>query len=62
LSIFYLDPGKEKVAARIAVAKSSRKFVGVVIAICGLPARGKSQIGQSLARRLNWNGVTTKGT
>ncbi|XP_070160283.1 6-phosphofructo-2-kinase/fructose-2,6-bisphosphatase isoform X1 [Polyergus mexicanus] len=55
------DPGKEKVAARMpAVAKSSRKFVGVVIAICGLPARGKSQIGQSLARRLNWNGVTTK--
>ncbi|XP_050461906.1 6-phosphofructo-2-kinase/fructose-2,6-bisphosphatase-like isoform X1 [Cataglyphis hispanica] len=55
------DPGKEKVAARMpAVAKSARKFVGVVIAICGLPARGKSQISQSLARRLNWNGVTTK--
>jgi len=57
-----LDPGKEKVAGRISgPAKSSRKFVGVVIATCGLPARGKSQIGQSLARRLIWNGVTTKG-
>ncbi|XP_012217433.1 6-phosphofructo-2-kinase/fructose-2,6-bisphosphatase isoform X2 [Linepithema humile] len=56
-----LDLGKEKVAAKIpGVAKSSRKFAGVVIATCGLPARGKSQIGQSLARRLNWNGVTTK--
>ncbi|XP_020297034.1 6-phosphofructo-2-kinase/fructose-2,6-bisphosphatase-like isoform X2 [Pseudomyrmex gracilis] len=56
-----LDPGKEKVATRIpGTAKSSRKFAGVVIATCGLPARGKSQIGQSLARRLNWNGVTTK--
>jgi len=58
----FLDPGKEKVAAKSSgLAKSSRKFVGVVIAICGLPARGKSQIGQSLARRLIWNGVTTKG-
>ncbi|KYQ54721.1 6-phosphofructo-2-kinase/fructose-2,6-biphosphatase [Trachymyrmex zeteki] len=55
------DSGKEKVAARISgLSKSSRKFAGVVIATCGLPARGKSQIGQSLARRLIWNGVTTK--
>lgn len=58
----FLDTGKEKVAARISgLSKSSRKFAGVVIATCGLPARGKSQIGQSLARRLIWNGVTTKG-
>ncbi|XP_011635866.1 6-phosphofructo-2-kinase/fructose-2,6-bisphosphatase-like [Pogonomyrmex barbatus] len=55
------DSGKEKVAARISgIAKPSRKFVGIVIATCGLPARGKSQIGQSLARRLIWNGITTK--
>ncbi|KYN43725.1 6-phosphofructo-2-kinase/fructose-2,6-biphosphatase [Trachymyrmex septentrionalis] len=56
------DSGKEKVAARISglSSKSSHKFAGVVIATCGLPARGKSQIGQSLARRLIWNGVTTK--
>jgi len=59
---FRIDPGKEKVAARIPVAsKPSRKFAGVVVATCGLPARGKSQIGQSLARRLNWNGMITKG-
>ncbi|KAL0113371.1 hypothetical protein PUN28_012503 [Cardiocondyla obscurior] len=55
------DPGKEKVAGRISgMAKSSRKFVGVVVATCGLPARGKSQIAQSLARRLIWNGVAAK--
>ncbi|EZA57361.1 6-phosphofructo-2-kinase/fructose-2,6-bisphosphatase isoform X1 [Ooceraea biroi] len=55
------DPGKEKVAGRmLGTSKSSRKFAGVIIATCGLPARGKSQIGQSLARRLNWNGMTTK--
>lgn len=58
--MFCLDPAKEK--ARISgLAKPSRKFAGVVIATCGLPARGKSQIGQSLARRLIWNGVTAKG-
>ncbi|KYN04929.1 PREDICTED: 6-phosphofructo-2-kinase/fructose-2,6-bisphosphatase-like [Cyphomyrmex costatus] len=55
------DSGKEKAAARISgLSKSSHKFAGVVIATCGLPARGKSQIGQSLARRLIWNGVATK--
>ncbi|EFN82326.1 6-phosphofructo-2-kinase/fructose-2,6-bisphosphatase [Harpegnathos saltator] len=55
------DPGKEKAIARMpGVAKSSRKFAGVVIATCGLPACGKSQIGKNLARRLNWNGITTK--
>ncbi|XP_032685637.1 6-phosphofructo-2-kinase/fructose-2,6-bisphosphatase-like [Odontomachus brunneus] len=55
------DPSKEKAAARmLGVAKSSRKFAGVVIATCGLPACGKSQIGKNLARRFNWNGITTK--
>lgn len=39
-----------------SLANSRRKFVGVVIAICGLPGRGKSQVAQSLCRRLNWNG------
>ncbi|XP_014475478.1 PREDICTED: 6-phosphofructo-2-kinase/fructose-2,6-bisphosphatase-like isoform X2 [Dinoponera quadriceps] len=59
--MYILEPGKEKATARMpGVAKSSRKFAGVVIATCGLPACGKSQIGKSLARRLNWNGIPTK--
>lgn len=60
LSDLFLDPGKEKIAGKLP-SKSSRKFAGVVIATCGLPARGKSHIGHALARRLNWNGMTTKG-
>lgn len=40
--------------------KSPRKFAGVVIAMCGLPGRGKSQVAQCLLRRLNWNGDSTK--
>lgn len=42
------------------VIKPPRKFAGVIIAFCGLPARGKSQIAHSLTRRLNWNGETAK--
>lgn len=43
------------------LTKSPRKFAGVVVAMCGLPGRGKSQVAQCLARRLNWNGDSTKG-
>ncbi|XP_012273881.1 6-phosphofructo-2-kinase/fructose-2,6-bisphosphatase isoform X2 [Orussus abietinus] len=42
------------------LTKSPRKFAGVVVATCGLPARGKSQVAQSLARRLNWSGKSSK--
>ncbi|XP_023246612.1 6-phosphofructo-2-kinase/fructose-2,6-bisphosphatase-like isoform X2 [Copidosoma floridanum] len=41
-------------------AKPPRKFAGVVVVTCGLPARGKSQLAHSLVRRLNWNGETAK--
>lgn len=55
------EPGKDKIAVRTpGIAKSPRKFAGVVIATCGLPARGKTQVAQCLARRLNWNGESTK--
>lgn len=52
---------QEKAVRTPGVTKSPRKFAGVIIAFCGLPARGKSQIAHSLARRLNWNGETAKG-
>lgn len=55
------EPGKDKMPVRTqGKAKSPRKFAGVVIATCGLPGRGKSQVAQCLARRLNWNGESTK--
>ncbi|XP_031845833.1 6-phosphofructo-2-kinase/fructose-2,6-bisphosphatase isoform X1 [Nomia melanderi] len=55
------EPGKEKLAMRTpGLTKSPRKFAGVVVAMCGLPGRGKSQVAQCLARRLNWNGYSTK--
>ncbi|XP_012533242.2 6-phosphofructo-2-kinase/fructose-2,6-bisphosphatase [Monomorium pharaonis] len=54
------DPSKKVAARTSGLTKSSRKFAGVVVATCGLPARGKSQIGQSLARRLIWNDIITK--
>ncbi|XP_076659570.1 6-phosphofructo-2-kinase/fructose-2,6-bisphosphatase isoform X1 [Halictus rubicundus] len=55
------EPGKDKIAMRTpGKTKSPRKFAGVVVAICGLPGRGKSQVAQCLSRRLNWNGDSTK--
>ncbi|CAL7950552.1 unnamed protein product [Xylocopa violacea] len=55
------EPDKEKIGMRApGITKSPRKFAGVVIAMCGLPGRGKSQVAQCLSRRLNWNGVSTK--
>lgn len=61
--IFYLitESGQESTVRPVALTKSPRKFSGVVIATSGLPARGKSQVAQNLCRRLNWNGVSTKG-
>lgn len=55
------EPGKDKIAVRTpGITKTPRKFAGVVIAMCGLPGRGKSQVAQCLSRRLNWNGDSTK--
>ncbi|CAK9812660.1 6-phosphofructo-2-kinase/fructose-2,6-bisphosphatase 1 [Anthophora plagiata] len=55
------EPGKDKIAVRQpGITKSPRKFARVVIAMCGLPGRGKSQVAQCLSRRLNWNGDSTK--
>ncbi|XP_017766784.1 PREDICTED: LOW QUALITY PROTEIN: 6-phosphofructo-2-kinase/fructose-2,6-bisphosphatase-like [Eufriesea mexicana] len=54
------EPGKDKMVRAPGITKSPRKFAGVVIAMCGLPARGKSQVAQCLSRRLNWNGDSTK--
>lgn len=51
---------QEKPVRTPGVIKPPRKFAGVIIAFCGLPARGKSQIAHSLTRRLNWNGETAK--
>ncbi|XP_012238129.1 6-phosphofructo-2-kinase/fructose-2,6-bisphosphatase 1 isoform X1 [Bombus vancouverensis nearcticus] len=52
---------KDKITVRTSgIMKSPRKFSGVVIAMCGLPGRGKSQVAQCLSRRLNWNGESTK--
>lgn len=41
--------------------KPPRRFAGVVVAMAGLPARGKTQVAHCLARRLNWNGESAKG-
>ncbi|XP_006609598.1 6-phosphofructo-2-kinase/fructose-2,6-bisphosphatase-like isoform X1 [Apis dorsata] len=55
------EPNKDKINIRTqGIMKSPRKFAGVVIAMCGLPGRGKSQVAQCLSRRLNWNGDSTK--
>lgn len=32
-----------------------------VIALVGLPARGKTYMGKKLSRYLNWIGINTKG-
>lgn len=64
LYFFYLlilESTQESSTRAQGIIKSPRKFVGVVIATSGLPARGRTQVAQSLARRLNWNGESAKG-
>ena len=55
------EGGAEICEGRNLTKRLARKFVGIVIAICGLPGRGKSLVAQSLSRRLNWNGESAKG-
>lgn len=54
------EVSQEKAVRTPGVTKPPRKFAGVIIAFCGLPARGKSQMARSLARRLNWSGESAK--
>ncbi|KAG7312263.1 hypothetical protein JYU34_001735 [Plutella xylostella] len=55
---------KEKALGPIAtVTMRSRRisqFAPLMIALVGLPARGKSQVAHRLSRHLNWNGERTK--
>ncbi|XP_050549702.1 6-phosphofructo-2-kinase/fructose-2,6-bisphosphatase isoform X1 [Spodoptera frugiperda] len=56
---------KEKIlngALATASMRSRRisQFAPLLIALVGLPARGKSQLAHRLARHLNWNGESTK--
>lgn len=46
------------------ISDSSREQVRVpnVIALVGLPARGKTYISHKLCRYLNWIGIKTKGS
>ncbi|CAB3253164.1 unnamed protein product [Arctia plantaginis] len=46
----------------LATVRSSRisQFAPLLIALVGLPARGKSQLAHRLSRHLNWNGESTK--
>lgn len=61
INLLITEINQEKPVRTSGVTKPPRKFAGVIIAFCGLPARGKSQIAHSLTRRLNWNGETAKG-
>lgn len=46
-----------------SISDSAREHVRVpnVIALAGLPARGKTYISHKLCRYLNWIGIKTKG-
>lgn len=37
------------------------QFSPLLVALVGLPARGKTHVAHRLARHLNWNGESTKG-
>ncbi|XP_063365713.1 6-phosphofructo-2-kinase/fructose-2,6-bisphosphatase-like [Cydia amplana] len=57
---------KEKALGALATATVSLRtrrisqFAPLLIALVGLPARGKSQLAHHLSRHLNWNGESTK--
>ncbi|KAJ2945509.1 hypothetical protein O0L34_g323 [Tuta absoluta] len=54
---------KEKTLHGASVSLLSRRispFAPLLIALVGLPARGKSQLAHRLSRHLNWNGESTK--
>lgn len=52
---------KEKVlATELMRSRRISPFAPLLIALVGLPARGKSQLAHRLARHLNWNGESTK--
>lgn len=57
------DKEKTLQAAFAGVSLRSRRvspFAPLLIALVGLPARGKSQLAHRLSRHLNWNGERTK--
>ncbi|XP_046753418.1 6-phosphofructo-2-kinase/fructose-2,6-bisphosphatase-like isoform X1 [Diprion similis] len=54
------EAGQEMPVRNGNKAKPARRFAGVVVAMAGLPARGKTQVAHCLARRLNWNGESAK--
>lgn len=52
---------KEKLLAPATIrSRRISQFAPLLIALVGLPARGKSQLAHRLARHLNWNGESTK--
>ncbi|XP_059057653.1 6-phosphofructo-2-kinase/fructose-2,6-bisphosphatase-like [Achroia grisella] len=54
---------KEKTLHGAGVSMRTRRvspFAPLLIALVGLPARGKSQLAHRLSRHLNWNGESTK--
>lgn len=53
----FSEPGKDIMAAGApGIKKSPDKFAKLLVAMCGLPGRGKSQVAQCLSRRPYWNG------
>lgn len=52
---------KEKALSNVPMRRRRiSQFAPLLIALVGLPARGKSQLAHRLARHLNWNGESTK--
>ncbi|XP_046969157.1 6-phosphofructo-2-kinase/fructose-2,6-bisphosphatase-like isoform X1 [Vanessa cardui] len=52
---------KEKTLSNVTMRRRRiSQFAPLLIALVGLPARGKSQLAHRLSRHLNWNGESTK--
>ncbi|XP_032518641.1 6-phosphofructo-2-kinase/fructose-2,6-bisphosphatase-like isoform X1 [Danaus plexippus] len=52
---------KEKILSNVSMRRRRiSQFAPLLIALVGLPARGKSQLAHRLSRHLNWNGESTK--